>query len=1152
MEDFLKPPSQTINLITSENIPKRMIPLQKSSKTLVRKLINEEKNFQSNAFLTPTKDEFSDSLKPITLLIPQVAQVAHLSSKKGETFKSRTDMKIPQIKANNKNSVRIASKVTSNDSEIRMRRQNRLRTSAGYKLRRKNFQRSNQKPLHDGSKKKAICINIRKSKKKAQKPDYNKIPYFFYPYRKELLADNKDRMSFSDSSDHPFEKWTRITNLIIDKNKKGFNLLCDTLQNKPVFQKIKKRKSKNSAAKKYDSDKMKSHLKSRQASNSYGKTNRLRGDSLSKRLKLSTMYGLEVKEKSNFGIGMVSVKQSPGLPMTKRGSFKPTEAMSIMNASMNVDKTPLEKEIRLRVSAVGLEKLPGVEEEEKNILISKLEESDNVLADSVSSQTELSINLKIKVCEPDKYFQQESTLNNKKSASLTDPSERLTKMEKHINSQEGDSPDVDSPEVEFLEADSAKDEEDNYLTVERTKFHRNRSKSTKIQMSKSNDNLNYIKDNMDKVSTNEKNVKQTSKNLKKFKWYNKGRSFTKRKARMGKHIKAVKHKHKKQIKRKLTRASTIKHKNLDLVPVIRKMSFDAPKNFDKLQLQKEIVKKSKRPLKRLTKKPSNLVPFPISKLSSNIQFFSRDYKNQNLAGANFLQMISKPVRFGSKEGSSYKPSSTRRSEFSNRLKFKNSMSSNRLYSATLNVENSESFPINKGMYATKNKIKDKLDKNTKTSYTRKAGKYSEILRIIKSKLFSVVRNSPPLCKPLVSLVIKEKEGKLAKRKLSLQEDRKKIIKKVSKALQQNSKYTYKKLSTEIMQKKTTFDSSLLGQDLKPPCLERPIEKNQKKKTHLRPKTGGRDPHLRMIQKLKSHCSSTMPERIKSKLNSKITKRTRPEDLYSTPIKKILPQKDQTLIFKEQPKTKIRIKKKVAKKRKVNTSINTPPEIPEIKFKIVPKRVFSADQQRPPQREVARNNFINIESKCVPAECKEAKPSQRNRKYIFMNKQEFDNTFNSSQDKADPTQNNQGAQSITHQHKNKKPTLNPKNTKHNILVSKTIRNQKQNRMATKCLMPKRPVKLNRKMNTQVDESVTLKKKRLFSPIIYSKNKLMDQESINEKKISDLKFASVLNNKPRVMSRNQKSVCRGYRTEKNTFSNIVDTKIASTSIYSYTYL
>lgn len=53
-----------------------------------------------------------------------------------------------------------------------------------------------------------------------------------------------------------------------------------------------------------------------------------------------------------------------------------------------------------------------------------------------------------------------------------------------------------------------------------------------------------------------------------------------------------------------------------------------------------------------------------------------------------------------------------------------------------------------------------------------------------------------------------------------------------------------------MQKKTTFDSSLLGQDLKPICPEKPIEKSQKKKTHLRPKTGGRDPHLRMIQKLK--------------------------------------------------------------------------------------------------------------------------------------------------------------------------------------------------------------------------------------------------------------------------------------------------------------
>lgn len=88
----------------------------------------------------------------------------------------------------------------------------------------------------------------------------------------------------------------------------------------------------------------------------------------------------------------------------------------------------------------------------------------------------------------------------------------LARKDKLIDSPEIDSPEIDSPEIDSPEVDSEKEEEDNYLNVERTKFHRwdtkiifrNRSKSTKVQMSKSNDHLNYIKDTIDKVSINEK------------------------------------------------------------------------------------------------------------------------------------------------------------------------------------------------------------------------------------------------------------------------------------------------------------------------------------------------------------------------------------------------------------------------------------------------------------------------------------------------------------------------------------------------------------------------------------------------------------------------------------------------------------------------
>jgi len=98
-------------------------------------------------------------------------------------------------------------------------------------------------------------------------------------------------------------------------------------------------------------------------------------------------------------------------------------------------------------------------------------------------------------------------------------------------------------------------------------------------------------------------------------------------------------------------------------------------------------------------------------------------------------MISQPVRIGSKEGSSNKIQGSRQSAYSAQFKFKTSQSSNKNWTTTINNENSASLFMNKASYWTKTQIKEKLDKNTKTSYTKKAGRYSQILKIIKKKCF---------------------------------------------------------------------------------------------------------------------------------------------------------------------------------------------------------------------------------------------------------------------------------------------------------------------------------------------------------------------------------------------------------------------------------
>ena len=64
-------------------------------------------------------------------------------------------------------------------------------------------------------------------------------------------------------------------------------------------------------------------------------------------MKLSAVYGLEVKENTQFGRGMVSVKQTNLKPYTKRGSLRPTENMSMMDTTEILQANKQEKEIRL-------------------------------------------------------------------------------------------------------------------------------------------------------------------------------------------------------------------------------------------------------------------------------------------------------------------------------------------------------------------------------------------------------------------------------------------------------------------------------------------------------------------------------------------------------------------------------------------------------------------------------------------------------------------------------------------------------------------------------------------------------------------------------------------------------------------------------------
>jgi len=87
------------------------------------------------------------------------------------------------------------------------------------------------------------------------------------------------------------------------------------------------------------------------------------------------------------------------------------------------------------------------------------------------------------------------------------------------------------------------------------------------------------------------------------------------------------------------------------------------------------------------------------------------------------------------------------------------------------------------------RIKEKLDRNTKTSQTKnKESKYATLLKDVKNKFFNVVSDSPPLWKPLISLVAKEKKGN---KKSNYEEDRKRALVKIEKILKQNKNYTYK-------------------------------------------------------------------------------------------------------------------------------------------------------------------------------------------------------------------------------------------------------------------------------------------------------------------------------------------------------------------------
>ena len=110
----------------------------------------------------------------------------------------------------------------------------------------------------------------------------------------------------------------------------------------------------------------------------------------------------------------------------------------------------------------------------------------------------------------------------------------------------------------------------------------------------------------------------------------------------------------------------------------------------------------------------------------------------------FLQLIYQPIRKGSKEGSSQKINSSNQSVFSAQFN-KNSRSSNKYCTTTLNNDNSTNIIKRKDTISLTKQIKQKLSKNTKTSETKKKnGKFTKLFNTIKTKFFNAVADSPPI------------------------------------------------------------------------------------------------------------------------------------------------------------------------------------------------------------------------------------------------------------------------------------------------------------------------------------------------------------------------------------------------------------------------
>ena len=97
-------------------------------------------------------------------------------------------------------------------------------------------------------------------------------------------------------------------------------------------------------------------------------------------------------------------------------------------------------------------------------------------------------------------------------------------------------------------------------------------------------------------------------------------------------------------------------------------------------------------------------------------FYFKFIEDDKKSGS-FLQLISQPVRKGSKEGSSQKINSSNQSVISAQFN-KNSRSSNKYWTTTLNNDNSTNLLKRKDTISLTKKIKHKLSKNTKTSETK--------------------------------------------------------------------------------------------------------------------------------------------------------------------------------------------------------------------------------------------------------------------------------------------------------------------------------------------------------------------------------------------------------------------------------------------------